>query len=129
MGCSPWGIGAGVDSIATGLGLVWIGYSLIFGIANGFGYGFRLQFAAHPNPENRGLAMAVITAAYAFGAVISPYGFELELSVGGFFLTLITLGLTVYLVSINKAFLIAHTRHNIVMLKLISAAQACRMAS
>lgn len=109
--------------------LVWIGYSLIFGIANGFGYGFRLQFAAHPNPENRGRAMGVITAAYAFGAVISPYGFELELSVGGFFLTLITLGLTVYLVSINKAFLIAHTRHNIVMLKLISAAQACRMAS
>ena len=44
-------IGAGVDSIATGLGLVWIEYSLIFGIANGFGYGFRLQFAAHPKPR------------------------------------------------------------------------------
>lgn len=90
--------------------LVWIGYSLIFGIANGLGYGFGLQFAAHANPENRGLAMGVVTAAYAFGAVVSTYGFEVALSVGGFFLAMITLGLTVFLVSISAAFLIAHTR-------------------
>ena len=44
-------IGAGVASIADGYWLVWVGYSLIFGIANGLGYGFGLQFAARANPS------------------------------------------------------------------------------
>jgi OFA family oxalate/formate antiporter-like MFS transporter len=76
-------IGTGLASVADGLELVWIGYSLVFGIANGLGYGFGLQFAARANPDHKGLAMGVVTAAYALGAVLAPYGFEVALAFGG----------------------------------------------
>jgi OFA family oxalate/formate antiporter-like MFS transporter len=102
-------IGAGVASIADGLGLVWIGYSLIFGIANGLGYGFGLQFAARANPNHSGLAMGVVTAAYAFGAVLAPYGFEVALAFGGFFSAMVALGSVVFLVGISAASLIARS--------------------
>ncbi len=100
-------IGAGIASIADGFWLVWIGYSLIFGIANGLGYGFGLQFAARANPDHAGLAMGVVTAAYALGAVLAPYGFDIALTFGGFFLAMAALGSVVFVVSIGAAFLVA----------------------
>ena len=100
-------IGTGLASIADGLELVWIGYSLIFGIANGLGYGFGLQFAARANPDHAGLAMGVVTAAYALGAVLAPYGFEVALAFGGFFSAMIALGSVVFLISIGAAILIS----------------------
>lgn len=102
-------IGAGIASIANGLDLVWIGYSLIFGIANGLGYGFGLQFAARANPDYSGLAMGIVTAAYALGAVLAPYGFEAALAFGGFFLAMVALASVVFFVGIGAAFSIART--------------------
>lgn len=102
-------IGAGVASIADGYWLVWVGYSLIFGIANGLGYGFGLQFAARANPNHAGLAMGVVTASYALGAVLAPYGFDLALTFGGFFLAMATLGSVVFVVSIGAAVLVARS--------------------
>lgn len=66
-------IGTGFAGIADGNQVVWIGYNLIFGVANGLGYGFGLQFAARANPDRSGLAMGVVTATYAFGAILAPY--------------------------------------------------------
>jgi len=102
-------IGAGAASIADGYWLVWVGYSLIFGIANGLGYGFGLQFAARANPNHAGLAMGVVTASYALGAVLAPYGFDLALTFGGFFLAMATLGSVVFVVSIGAAVLVARS--------------------
>jgi OFA family oxalate/formate antiporter-like MFS transporter len=102
-------IGAGLAGMANGLGLVWVGYSLIFGIANGLGYGFGLQFAARANPDHAGLAMGVVTAAYAFGAILAPYGFEVALAFGGFFAAMIALGSVVFLVAIGAAFVVAQS--------------------
>lgn len=102
-------IGTGLASIADGLGLVWIGYSLIFGVANGLGYGFGLQFAARANPDHMGLAMGVVTAAYALGAVLAPFGFKVALAFGGFFSAMIALGSVVFLISIGAALLIARS--------------------
>lgn len=75
---------------------VILGYSLMFGIANGIGYGFGLQFAARNNPNVLGLAMGVVTAAYALGAVVAPYGFELALADGGFSQAMHLLGLVIF---------------------------------
>ena len=102
-------LGTGLASIADGFLLVWIGYSLIFGTANGLGYGFGLQFAARANPDQMGLAMGVVTAAYALGAVLAPYGFVVALAFGGFFSAMIALGSVIFLVSMCAAFLIART--------------------
>jgi OFA family oxalate/formate antiporter-like MFS transporter len=102
-------IGTGLASVADGLELVWIGYSLVFGIANGLGYGFGLQFAARANPDHKGLAMGVVTAAYALGAVLAPYGFEVALAFGGFFSAMMTLGSAIFLINIGAAFLVAQS--------------------
>lgn len=102
-------IGAGVASIADGYWLVWVGYSLIFGIANGLGYGFGLQFAARANPNHAGLAMGVVTTSYALGAVLAPYGFDLALTFGGFFLAMAALGSVLFVVSIGAAVLVARS--------------------
>ncbi|WP_162798510.1 MFS transporter [Sulfitobacter sp. SK012] len=99
-------IGTGLAGIATGLETVWIGYSFIFGIANGLGYGFGLQFAARANPDHAGFAMGVVTAAYALGAVLAPYGFEVALAYGGFFLAMIALGSVIFFVALGAALIV-----------------------
>ena len=102
-------IGLGIAGTADSIGIVWIGYSLVFGVANGLGYGFGLQFAARANPDQVGLAMGVVTAAYALGSVLAPYGFVLALETGGFPAAMIALGITVFMVGIGAAILIART--------------------
>lgn len=102
-------IGTGLAGIGSSLETVLFGYSFIFGIANGLGYGFGLQFAARANQDHSGFAMGVVTAAYAFGAVLAPYGFEIALEYGGFFLAMMALGLIVMVVGIGAAVLIAQS--------------------
>lgn len=77
-------IGAGVAVLATHLPVVWLGYSLIFGAANGLAYGYGLQISAQAWPGREGLAMGIVTAAYALGAVLAPRVFEFALGDGGF---------------------------------------------
>lgn len=76
--------GALISAFAPSLVLIWLGYSLLFGAANGLGYGFGLQIAARANPGREGLAMGVVTACYAIGAAISPALFSKAIAVGGF---------------------------------------------
>ncbi len=76
--------GCVVAAQATSLAVVFLGYSVLFGCANGLGYGFALQCAAQANPEHKGLAMGSITATYALGAALAPVPFEMLLQAGGF---------------------------------------------
>jgi len=69
---------------AGSLPIVWLGYSLIFGAANGLGYGFGLQIAAQANPGSEGSAMGIVTASYALGAVLSPGLFAIAIEAQGF---------------------------------------------
>lgn len=89
--------GALLAGIAGSLPAVWLGYSLIFGAANGLGYGFGLQIAAQANPGREGLAMGIVTAAYAFGAVLSPaiFGFAVDVSGFGAAMTVLAVALLV----------------------------------
>ena len=102
--------GAFIAASATTLLVIWIGYSLVFGAANGLGYGFGLQFAARANPEKAGFSMGIVTAAYAFGATIAPYGFEVALSVGGFRMAMLALAGVLCAVGILAIFLVKRSR-------------------
>ena len=48
---------------------MFVGYAVIFGGANGLGYGFALQLSAQAMPDRKGLAMGAVTACYAMGGV------------------------------------------------------------
>ncbi len=52
------------------LTLVWLGYGVLFGAANGAGYGYALQLSAQVSPGREGLAMGGIKAAYDVGATL-----------------------------------------------------------
>ncbi len=96
-------LGVGVARHASTLWQVWLGYSLLFGTANGLGYGFGLQIVAQANPNRKGLSMGVVTAAYALGAVASPVFFSAAVNAGGFRQAMLGLALVLILVGIVAA--------------------------
>lgn len=101
--CALGAFGAGVAALAPTLPLVWLGYSLIFGAANGLGYGFGLQIAAQANPGREGLAMGIVTAAYALGSVVAPVLFALAVEASGFALAMQGLGFALVAVGLGSA--------------------------
>ena len=54
---------------------LYLGYGVLFGFANGSGYGFALVIASHALPARRGVAMGAVTAAYALGAMAAAWPF------------------------------------------------------
>ena len=60
--------GLAMAALATGPAALWIGYGLVFGFANGVGYGFALHLTNLAFDRGRGLAMGSVTAVYAIGA-------------------------------------------------------------
>ncbi len=86
-----------IAAFASGPVVVVFGYSVLFGAANGVGYGFGLQVSAKTNAGREGMAMGIVTACYATGAMIAPVGFQWALSHGGFQTAM--LGLTIALVA------------------------------
>ncbi len=74
--------GAAIAGNASTLPMLWLGYGLLFGGANGLGYGFALQIAAQAMPERKGLAMGTVTAVYAAGATVFSAAFKLVLDRG-----------------------------------------------
>ena len=93
-------LGVGIARHANSLQQIWLGYSVIFGVANGLGYGFGLQIAAQANPDRKGFSMGVVTAAYALGAVVSPMMFTAAIETGGFRQAMFGLALALLLVGI-----------------------------
>ena len=99
--------GAVVAGLAQNLAMVWVGYGVIFGAANGLGYGFGLQIAAQANAGREGMAMGIVTAAYALGAVLSPAGFARAVELGGFAVAMIGLAAVLCAVGAIAAALMA----------------------
>ena len=93
--CVAAATGCAVAASAHTMAGVWLGYSVLFGGANGLGYGFGLQISAQAYPGREGMAMGVITACYALGATISPGLFSWAVALGGF--QMATLGLATIL--------------------------------
>jgi len=53
--------------------LAYLGFSVLFGFANGLGYGYALHMCAQTNKKRIGLAIGMVTASYALGPVIMPW--------------------------------------------------------
>ncbi|MGI9415212.1 MAG: MFS transporter, partial [Hyphomicrobiales bacterium] len=81
--CATAAAGTAIAAFAPSLAVVWLGYSLLYGGANGLGYGYALQISAQANPGREGLAMGIVTACYALGAAVSPLMFQAALAYGG----------------------------------------------
>ena len=100
--------GAIIAAFAPSLPVVWFGYSVLFGGANGLGYGFGLQIAGQIKPGREGFSMGVVTAAYALGAAVSPALFAFAVARGGFATAMIGLaGTLVLAAAVCAALLIA----------------------
>lgn len=70
LACIIASVGLTVAALSPNLSLFIFGYSILFGAANGVGYGFVLQLVAHALPQKQGFAMGTVTAAYAIGASV-----------------------------------------------------------
>jgi len=70
---------------------VWIGFGLFFGVANGIGYGYSLQYSAIAIPDFKALMMGLVTASYGLGATIAPIFYKITILLGGFVHTMISL--------------------------------------
>jgi OFA family oxalate/formate antiporter-like MFS transporter len=91
-------IGTLIAASATHIIMVWLGYSLLFGLANGLGYGFALQISAQSNLENKGFVMGLVTASYALGSVLSPWPLAFVLNSFGLMWAMLSLTLGLFVI-------------------------------
>jgi OFA family oxalate/formate antiporter-like MFS transporter len=91
-------IGTLIAASATHIIMVWLGYSLLFGLANGLGYGFALQISAQSNLENKGFVMGLVTASYALGSVLSPWPLAFVLNSFGLMWAMLSLTLVLFVI-------------------------------
>ena len=99
-------IGLFLSAFSTSLLFVYLFYGVLFGGANGVGYGFALQLAGQAVRVRRGLAMSLVTAFYAVGATSAPPLFGLLIERGGNELALMAIGTIVVVVALLAALLI-----------------------
>lgn len=97
---------AGSSSLAS----LYLTYGLIFGGANGLGYGYALQLSGQAAASHRGLAMGLITAFYAVGATASPLLFVFLIRRGGNSLALGVMSAIVLVVALAAAALVRWSR-------------------
>jgi len=74
-------LGLAVAGLGHTLPAFYLGYSLLFGAANGLGYGFALTLASRT--AHRGVAMGAVTGSYALGASGFAKIFALLVAWGG----------------------------------------------
>ena len=96
---------------SSGSWLGWIiGYGIFFGFSSGIGYGLSLHIASSVTDDNKlGFRLGLVTASYAFGAVIfsvifpilfDNFGFENGYLLGlGTLLIIVTIGLFLFIAS------------------------------
>ncbi|MFT5658946.1 MAG: OFA family oxalate/formate antiporter-like MFS transporter [Gammaproteobacteria bacterium] len=92
VACLVAAAGIVLAGYSDSLWMVVLGYSVLFGAANGVGYGFALQISAQAMPQRQGFAMGTVTAFYALGATISPSIFSSMLARGGVSLAMTVAG-------------------------------------
>ena len=69
-------VGLFIAAWANSLGQLVVGYGAVFGFSNGLGYSHALVSASDESPGNRGFALGIVTAFYAFGAAVGAVGLD-----------------------------------------------------
>jgi len=98
-------LGTLISAFSSSIYFLWIGYGLIFGFANGLGYGFTLQYSAIVLPESKALMMGLVTASYGFGSTIAPIFYTNTLLIGGFENTMTSIAKLFFIISFIVFFL------------------------
>jgi OFA family oxalate/formate antiporter-like MFS transporter len=93
---------------------LFIGYSLMFGLANGVGYGYSLQLAGRELPQIRGFAMGAVTASYALGSIVFAAIFAWRIEALGVQAALLALMMAVIVCGAAAALLLGASRSRFV---------------
>lgn len=96
-------LGLTLSAAGPSLVFLYFSYGLLFGGANGLGYGYALQLAGQAALAKRGLAMGLVTAFYAVGATVAPLLFKFLIAKGGNALALNTMSAIVLIVALVAA--------------------------
>ena len=81
----------------------FIGYSGLFGLANGMGYGYCLQLVGHELSRIKGFAMGAVTASYALGSILFAKVFAWRIGAAGVESALLALMYMVMICSVVAA--------------------------
>jgi OFA family oxalate/formate antiporter-like MFS transporter len=103
------GMGLGGAAVSTSTVELYIYYGVVFGAANGLGYGYTLQLSARAMPSHRAQAMVLVTAFYAVGATAAPYLFSQLINSGGNKQALLVTAFTLCAVVLLAAFVVKHS--------------------
>jgi len=76
-------IGLATSASSSSVASLYLTYGVLFGGANGLGYGYALQLSGQAAPVHRGFAMGLVTAFYAVGATVAPLFFVFLINNGG----------------------------------------------
>ena len=92
-------LGTLISALSASIYFVWIGYGILFGFANGLGYGYTLQYSAIALPESKALMMGLVTASYGLGATIAPIFYRNTNMIGGFVNTMTSLTIIFFIIT------------------------------
>lgn len=99
-------LGLFLSAVSSSLVSLYLSYGILFGGANGLGYGYALQLSGQARRSRRGLAMGLVTAFYAVGATVAPMLFVFLIGHGGNALALKVMSAIVLVVAIGAAALV-----------------------
>ena len=101
-------IGLLLAASANSLAGVVLGYGIVFGAFNGLGYAFSLQRASESNPDRRGFALGLVTAAYALGGASTALVLDKHVAASGATSALRWLALAIAVTGIVTSALLAN---------------------
>ena len=99
-------LGLWLSAVGSSLIALYVTYGVVFGGANGLGYGYALQLSGQAVPKRRGFVMGLVTAFYAVGATVAPLLFVFLINLGGNAMALKAMSVIVLVVAIIAAFLV-----------------------
>ena len=101
-------IGLLLAASANSLAGVVLGYGIVFGAFNGLGYAFSLQRGSESNPDRRGFALGLVTAAYALGGASTALVLDKHVAASGATSALRWLALAIAVTGIVTSALLAN---------------------
>ena len=106
LSCTTAGAGLALSAFSTTWWTVFFGYSFLFGVANGFAYGYTLQLMGRSLPDFKGFAMAAVTAAYAVGSVVFSFMLAKIVQSASLTTALLVMGMVVFVSGIVSALML-----------------------